>query len=94
MRIKRGKKYHKYVNFFRVVYKFRAPFKVLTDGNFFYHSVKEAMDLKNLLQKILEDPPFIFMTKCIMRELENLANIAPHAKAALLAARSVVKLPC
>ena len=55
MRIKRGKKYHKYVNFFRVVYKFRAPFKVLTDGNFFHHSVKEAMDLKNLLNKILED---------------------------------------
>ena len=55
MRIKRGKKYHKYVNFFRVVYKFRAPFKVLTDGIFFYHSAKESMDLKHLLSKIFED---------------------------------------
>jgi len=83
MRIKRGKKYHKYVNFFRVVYKFRAPFKVLTDGNFFYHSTKESMDLKHLLSKIFEDQPFIFMTKCIMRELENLGDHAPHAKAVL-----------
>ena len=94
MRIKRGKKYHKYVNFFRVVYKFRAPFKVLTDGNFFYHSVKESMDLRQLLIKVLEDQPFIFMTKCIMRELENLIDVAPHAKAAVFAAKSIVKLPC
>ena len=94
MRIKRGKKYHKYVNFFRVVYKFRAPFKVLTDGNFFHHSVKEAMDLKHLMNKILEDQPFIFMNKCIMREIENLAELVPAAKATLLAAKHIVKLPC
>jgi len=47
MRIKRGKKYHKYVNFFRVVYKFRAPFKVFLDGNFLHVSTKESLDLKH-----------------------------------------------
>lgn len=34
------------------------------------------------------------MTKCVMRELENLGDVAPHAKAVLIAARQVVKLPC
>ena len=55
MRIKRGKKYHKYVNFFKTVYKFHPPFKVLLDGNFFHHFCKEAVDIKNQLHKILQD---------------------------------------
>lgn len=53
MRIKRGKKYHKYVNFYRVVYKFRAPFKVLIDGLFLHKSMSAAGDLKKLLFEIL-----------------------------------------
>lgn len=53
MRIKRGKKYHKYVNFFRLVYKFHPPFKVLLDGNFFHHFCREAIDAKFQLSKIL-----------------------------------------
>ena len=45
-RIKRGKKYHKFVNFWRVVMKFHPPFKVLLDGNFFHYMNKEAIDIK------------------------------------------------
>ena len=92
MRIKRGKKYHKYVNFFRVVYKFVPPFKVLLDGNFFHHTVKENMDIKLLLHRILEDQPFIFLTKCIMRELEDAEDIL--GPKTLAVARKTVKLPC
>ena len=46
-RIARGKKYHKFVNFWRVVMKFHPPFKVLLDGNFFHHVSKEAIDIKH-----------------------------------------------
>ena len=53
MRIKRGKKYHKYVNFYRVVYKFRAPFKVLVDGVFLHKSMSTPGDLKKQLFGIL-----------------------------------------
>jgi hypothetical protein len=45
MRIKRAKKYHKFVNFYRVVYKFVPPFKVLLDGNFIFQTVKNSVDL-------------------------------------------------
>ena len=93
MRIKRGKKYHKYVNFFRVVYKFHPPFKVLLDGNFFHHTVKESMDIKLQLHRILQDQPFIFLTKCVMRELENAGDAILGPKT-LAAARKTVKLPC
>ena len=93
MRIKRGKKYHKFVNFFRVVYKFHPPFKVLLDGNFFHHFCKESIDIKHQLSKILQDQPFLFMTKCIMRELENLGEEV-LGKETLKQARLTVKLPC
>ena len=94
MRIKRGKKYHKYVNFWRVVYKFHPPYKVLIDGNFFHHACKEAIDIKHQLSKILQDQPFIFMTKCIMRELENLGRNNIIVEQTLKQARLTVKLPC
>lgn len=45
MRIKRAKKYHKFVNFFRVVYKFVPPFKVLLDGNFIFYCTKNSVEL-------------------------------------------------
>jgi hypothetical protein len=47
MRIKRGKKYHKFVNFYRVVYKFVPPFKTLVDGNFIFAVTKSQLDLKS-----------------------------------------------
>ena len=55
MRIKRGKKYHKYVNFFKLVYKFYPPYKVLLDGSFFHLFCKESIDVKFQLSKILQD---------------------------------------
>jgi U3 small nucleolar RNA-associated protein 23 len=95
MRIKRGKKYHKFVNFYRVVYKFVPPFKVLLDGNFIFSCTKNSLDLKPNLQKILQDQPLMFMTKCILRELENLkSQDIPFIKETLAACAKIVKLPC
>lgn len=93
MRIKRGKKYHKYVNFYRTVYKFVPPFKVLLDGNFFHHTVKEQINIRLQLHRILQDQPFIFLTKCVMRELENAGEdvLGPET---LAMAKKTVKLPC
>ena len=39
MGIKRLKKYRRFINFFKVVYKFKPPFKILLDGNFFHMAV-------------------------------------------------------
>ena len=40
MRIKRAKKYKRYVNLFKVVYKFKPPYRVLVDGGFLHYAVK------------------------------------------------------
>ena len=54
MRIKRGKKYKKYVNHFKVVYKFKPPYRVIVDGGFLHYAVKNGdFDLKSNLQKII-----------------------------------------
>ena len=97
MRIKRGKKYHKFVNFYRVVYKFVPPFKVLLDGNFMFAMQKSGMELKAQLHKILQDQSLLVMTKCLRREIENLAKAptaSPWLKDTLKACQNTIKLPC
>ena len=46
MRIKRGKKYKKWINFYKVVYKFKPPYRLLVDGNFFHKAVSQGFDLR------------------------------------------------
>ena len=57
MRVKRLKKYKKYVNFFKVVYKFKPPFKIMLDGNFFHLAVQNSFNLRENFYKILADSP-------------------------------------
>jgi hypothetical protein len=59
MRVKRLKKYRKYINFFKVVYKFVPPFKIMVDGNFFHESIKNGFDLKDAFQSLFLDTPII-----------------------------------
>ncbi len=70
MRVKRLKKYKKYVNFYKVVYKFKPPFKILVDGNFFHLATSSDFNLKDNFYKMINDTPLLVMTKCVMRELE------------------------
>ena len=75
MRIKRGKKYKRYISYFKVVFKFKPPYRVLVDGGFLHAAGRNGgFDLKFNLQKIIEEQPLLIMTKCIMRELEDIAR--------------------
>lgn len=54
MRIKRGKKYKKFVQHFKVVYKFKPPYRVMVDGQFLHYAVRNGdFDLQSNLQKII-----------------------------------------
>jgi hypothetical protein len=59
MRIKRLKKYKKYVNFYKVVYKFKPPYKILVDGNFFHNAVSNDFNLKDNFYHLLTDTPIL-----------------------------------
>ena len=93
MKVKRFKKYKKYVNFYKVVYKFRAPFKVLIDGNFLHQATTSDFNLRDNLYKLLSDTPLLIMTKCVMRELELLSKTA-SVRPTLLQAKKVIKESC
>ena len=74
MKVKRFKKYKRYVNFYKVVYKFRPPYKILVDGNFFHLAVSSDFSLRDDFMKLIADTPLLVMTKCVMRELEQLGR--------------------
>lgn len=74
MRVKRLKKYKKYVSFYKVVYKFRPPYKILVDGNFLHTAVSSGFNLRENFFKLIADTPLLVMTKCVMRELEQLGR--------------------
>ena len=74
MRVKRQKKYKKYVNFYKVVYKFHPPYKILVDGNFFHKAISTGFNLRDNFFKLFADTPLLVMTKCVMRELELLGK--------------------
>jgi len=42
MRIKRAKKYHKYISHWKVVYKFKPPYRVIVDGGFLHYAVSNG----------------------------------------------------
>jgi U3 small nucleolar RNA-associated protein 23 len=74
MRVKRQKKYKKYINFYKVVYKFHPPYKIMVDGNFFHNAVSNGFNLKDTFYQLINDTPLLVMTKCVMRELEQLGR--------------------
>lgn len=92
MRIKRLKRYRKFINFFKVVYKFKPPFKIMVDGNFFHFATQNNFDLRDNFQKLLLDTPILVMTKCVMRELEDQGMAAMGNT--LRDAKRVVKESC
>ena len=98
MRIKRGKKYKRYVNHFKVVYKFKPPYRVMIDGGFLHYAVKNGdFDLKHNLRKIIQEEPLLCMTKCIMRELEHASSQNKENRElrnTIRAAKLIHKTPC
>ena len=74
MRVKRQKKYKKYVNFYKVVYKFHPPYKIMVDGNFFHTAISTGFNLRETFFHLITDTPLLVMTKCVMRELEQLGR--------------------
>ena len=98
MRIKRGKRYRRIVQHFKVVFKFKPPYRVMVDGGFLHYAVKNGdFDLRGNLSKIIQDAPLLTMTKCLMREIEDLAHENRGnrtLKETLMKAKLIHKAPC
>eukprot|EP00349_Pseudokeronopsis_sp_Brazil_P004490 CAMPEP_0202963526 /NCGR_PEP_ID=MMETSP1396-20130829/7528_1 /ASSEMBLY_ACC=CAM_ASM_000872 /TAXON_ID= /ORGANISM="Pseudokeronopsis sp., Strain Brazil" /LENGTH=135 /DNA_ID=CAMNT_0049684815 /DNA_START=75 /DNA_END=482 /DNA_ORIENTATION=- len=63
----------------------------MVDGNFFHEAIMNGFDLLVNLTKIFETAPVLVMTKCVLRELENLGKDISNT---LAATKKIVKESC
>ena len=93
MRLLRNKRNRKTLEFFRLVFGARPPYKVLVDGNFVAQAatMQQADAFERLVQQLLGDTTFLHVTDCIVAELAALG--APAARA-LAAARTLSTIRC
>lgn len=74
---KKNKWTKKEINFYRFVFKFDIPFKVLVDGNFVGLSIKKKFDLKEKLKKFLDDEVHLVITSCVYNEIKEYESKIP-----------------
>jgi U3 small nucleolar RNA-associated protein 23 len=74
---KKNKWFKKVVNFYRFVFKFEVPFNILIDGNFIAMAMKKKFDMKDILQKNLEEKVHLIIPSCIVNELKEIEEKIP-----------------
>jgi len=53
MRVKVGKQSRKAIQFYRINFNFREPYKIILDGNFIKVSLDKKVELRTKLEKVL-----------------------------------------
>ena len=74
---RKNKWFKKTINFYRYVFKFESPFKVIIDGNFVAIALKKKFDLKEALSKALDENVHIVIPSCVFRELQSIEDKIP-----------------
>ena len=67
----------KTVNYYRYVFKFDSPFKVILDGNIIAVSLKKKFDLKSKLESLLDEKINIIITSCVFKEIQEIDKNIP-----------------
>ncbi len=73
----KNKWFKKVINFYRYVFKFEIPYKILIDGNFVAVMMQKKLDLKEHLSKVLDENVHLTIPSCIVHELRELNNQLP-----------------
>ncbi len=67
----------KTVNFYKYVFKFDPPFNVVLDGNFIAVAKKKKFDIKEIIQKTLDEKVHVVITSCVVNELREFESKIP-----------------
>ena len=67
----------KTVNYYRYIFKFDSPFKVILDGNILAVSLKKKFDLKSKLESLLDDKINLIITSCVFKEIQEIDKNIP-----------------
>ncbi|CAI5522796.1 unnamed protein product [Closterium sp. Naga37s-1] len=75
MRVKRQREVRRHVRFYRTSCGFREPFKAVCDGTFLHHVTRLRLSpLATSLPKLLGFPTRVYITRCILAELQRLGD--------------------
>jgi len=74
MRLKAGKQIKRICNFYKINFDFHFPFMILLDGNFLKLAIDRKFRLKEKLEKLLKGEVWLYITSCVIKELNLLGT--------------------
>lgn len=74
---RKNKWFKKVINFYRFVFKFEVPFKIIIDGNFVACSLQKKFDMKDLLTKTIDENVHLIIPTCVVHEIKELDSKIP-----------------
>ena len=76
-----GRKENKWIkktlNFYKFVFKFDSPFKIIIDGNFACVALNKKFEMKSALEKLLDEKVILTIPSCIFHEVQSIENKIP-----------------
>lgn len=80
MRVLRAKQVRKHLRLYRIIYGVEAPFHVLLDGNFIFTALKYKVDVRDRMEKLLQDTNVkLYVLRSVLIELEKTGDKAKPA---------------
>ena len=67
----------KTLNFYKYIFKFDSPFKVIIDGNFASVALNKKFEMKSALEKLLDEKVILIIPSCIFKEVQSIADKLP-----------------
>ena len=67
----------KSLNFYKFVFKFDSPFKIIIDGNFAAMALNKKFEMKSSLEKLLGEKVNLIIPSCIFKEVQSIENKIP-----------------
>lgn len=74
---KKNKWFKKIVLFYRYVFKFEIPYKILVDGNIIAVALQKKFDLKESMSKTLDENVHLVIPSCVVHEIRDLDSKIP-----------------
>ncbi|KRZ72922.1 rRNA-processing protein UTP23 -like protein, partial [Trichinella papuae] len=91
MKIRRYKKAQRVLSFLKHNFSFIPPYRVVVDGTFCQEALENKVNIREQIQKYLQEDVLIYTTACVLQELELLGG---HFHGALLIAKQYKCLKC
>ena len=67
----------KALNFYKFIFKFDSPFKIIIDGNFAAMALNKKFEMKSSLEKLLGEKVNLIIPSCIFKEVQSIESKIP-----------------